>query len=114
MSQITQTIGLRLRRRRTELGYSQERLAELAGLHPTYIGQIERGEKNLTLDSLHKVTRALQLPMSQLLEKADGLTPEAVNYPLLAYELFSALPRSRQAALYQILESVSRYGSPTP
>lgn len=112
MSQITQTIGIRLRRCRTELGYSQEHLAELAGLHPTYIGQIERGEKNLTLDSLHKVTQALQIPMSRLLEKVDSLTRDADDYPLLAYELFSSLPRSRQEALYQILESVLRYGSP--
>lgn len=112
MSQITQTIGIRLRRRRTELGYSQERLAELAGLHPTYIGQIERGEKNLTLDSLHKVTQALQLPMSRLLEKVDCLGADSDDYPLLAYELFSALPLERQKLLYQILETVARYGAP--
>ena len=69
MSQITQTIGIRLRQQRSRRGYSQERLAELAGLHPTYIGQIERGEKNLTVESLSKITQALGVPMSQLLEK---------------------------------------------
>lgn len=62
MSQITQTIGIRLRQQRSRRGYSQERLAELAGLHPTYIGQIERGEKNLTVESLSKITQALGVP----------------------------------------------------
>ena len=111
MSQITQTVGVRLRSFRLQRGYSQERLAELAGLHPTYIGQIERGEKNLTLESLCKVTQALSISMSQLLELADGApAPAPESYPLRAYNLLSSLPTSRQEALYQILASVARYG----
>ena len=42
MSTISETVGKRLRIRRTELGYSQELTSEKAGLHPTYIGQVER------------------------------------------------------------------------
>lgn len=45
MSKIANIIGDRLRHRRLELKYSQETVAEKAGLHPTYIGQVERGEK---------------------------------------------------------------------
>ena len=55
MSTISETVGKRLRIRRTELGYSQELTSEKAGLHPTYIGQVERGEKNLTIESLEKI-----------------------------------------------------------
>ena len=43
MSNITICVGDRLRRRRIDLGYTQEHLAELADVHPTYIGQVERG-----------------------------------------------------------------------
>ena len=43
MSDIAKTVGRRLRSYRLALGLSQERLAERAGLHPTYIGQVERG-----------------------------------------------------------------------
>lgn len=67
MSKLTQTIGQRLRHCRQEKGYSQEILAELAGLHPTYIGQVERGEKNITVDSLAKITGALGISMAQVL-----------------------------------------------
>ena len=55
MSKIATIIGQRLRRRRQELGYSQELTSEKAGLHPTYIGQVERGEKNATIESIEKI-----------------------------------------------------------
>lgn len=49
MSYICENIGERLRRKRLDVGYTQEHLAELADMHPTYIGQVERGEKILLL-----------------------------------------------------------------
>ena len=52
MSEIAKTIGQRVRNYRIDKGLSQEKLAELSGCHPTYIGQVERGEKNATLESL--------------------------------------------------------------
>ena len=55
MSKITICVGDRLRRRRIDLEYTQEHLAELADVHPTYIGQVERGEKNITIESLEKI-----------------------------------------------------------
>lgn len=50
MSAMTKLIGLRIRNYRIQSGLNQEQLAELAGCHPTYIGQIERGEKNATIE----------------------------------------------------------------
>lgn len=47
---------------------SQEKLAELAGLHRTYIGMIERAEKNITLCNIEKVAKALNISISKLLE----------------------------------------------
>lgn len=45
---------------------SQEELANLAGLHRTYIGMIERGEKNITLMNIEKISRALNCPIVNL------------------------------------------------
>lgn len=102
MSKLTQTIGQCLRHCRQEKGYSQEILAELAGLHPTYIGQVERGEKNITVDSLAKITGALGISMAQVLAGAEE-PPAEPGYPRKAYDLLSGCSPERQAALYQIL-----------
>lgn len=53
---------------RKRLGYSQEELAGRAGIHRTYIGGIERGERNPTLAMIHRLARALDIPPSRLLE----------------------------------------------
>jgi len=49
---------------RTKLGISQEELASRAGVHRTYIGMIERAEKNITLENIEKVCKALDLSIS--------------------------------------------------
>ena len=56
----------RLRRAR---GYSQEKLAELAGLHRTYVGGIERGERNVALLNIVRLARALNVSPSELLRE---------------------------------------------
>lgn len=48
---------------------SQEKLAELAGVHRTYIGMVERAEKNITLCNIEKIARALNVKISQLLDE---------------------------------------------
>lgn len=53
--------------RRRELGLSQEGLAERSGLHRTYVGSVERGERNISLLNLVRISRALHLPLSELL-----------------------------------------------
>ena len=59
--------GLKVQRLRKEQGLSQEKLAERADLHRTYIGMIERGERNITLLNIAKIARALNTEMSDLL-----------------------------------------------
>jgi transcriptional regulator with XRE-family HTH domain len=51
------------------MGLSQEELAGRAGIHRTYIGGIERGERNPTLTMIHRLARALNVPPARLLEK---------------------------------------------
>jgi len=67
---ILATVGAVVRRRREDLGLSQEELGHLAGLHRTYIGSVERGERNVTLSSLMTICAALQLEPHELLRRS--------------------------------------------
>ena len=60
-------IGNNIRTIRQAKGLSQEKLAELANVHRTYIGMIERAEKNITLVSLEKIAMALEVSIKELL-----------------------------------------------
>lgn len=64
--EILLKFGKKVREERKKLGYSQEVLAEKAGVHRTYIGMIERGEKNITLANIKKVSKALNVKISEL------------------------------------------------
>jgi len=65
---INEEVGFNIRRIREERGISQEELAALAGLHRAYIGQIERGEKNIGLKNLEKIAKALNVSIKVLLD----------------------------------------------
>lgn len=59
MTDIKTKFGARVRMLRKEKGLSQEVFADLCGLHRTYIGAIERGERNISLENIEKIARAL-------------------------------------------------------
>lgn len=61
--------GKRVREERNKQGLSQEKLAELAGLHRTYIGMIERAEKNITLVNMEKIAKGLKVELTSLLRE---------------------------------------------
>ena len=65
---IQQKFGDKVRKIRSDQGYSQESLAFKCGLHRTYIGCIERGEKNVTIVNIEKIAKALEVKISQLFE----------------------------------------------
>jgi transcriptional regulator with XRE-family HTH domain len=58
-----------LRREREGQGLSQEALADLAGLHRTYVGSVERGERNISIDNIERLARALELDPADLLRR---------------------------------------------
>lgn len=67
---IRTKFGKRVREIRKQKGYSQESLADAANLHRTYIGSIERGEQNVSLDNIQKLAKTLKVSISRLF---DGL-----------------------------------------
>jgi len=71
-SDIQSRFGTAIRARRKHLGYSQEDLAERAGLHRTYVADVERGARNLSLASIEKLARALGASIAALFSEAAG------------------------------------------
>jgi transcriptional regulator with XRE-family HTH domain len=67
-SELLVRFGDAVREARKESGLSQEELADKAGLHRTYIGMIERAEKNITLTNVEKIATALNRKVSQLIK----------------------------------------------
>lgn len=67
-SQLQVIVGTKVREHRVRLGLSQEKLAEQLGFHRTYVGSIERGERNLTLSSVEQLAARLGVEPLELLQ----------------------------------------------
>lgn len=72
ISSATQSFGQRVRERREAAGLSQEALAARSGIHWTFLGQVERGQRNLNLHNLLKIAQGLGIDPGELVE---GLKP---------------------------------------
>lgn len=69
--EILQELGAVIRCRRKAMKLSQEKLAELADVHRTYIGAVERGEQNICFVNLCRIAASLNVPLSEMLESLD-------------------------------------------
>ncbi len=59
-------LGKNIKAVRQNLGISQEKLAEISGLHRTYIGMLERGERNITVYNMYKISKALGIEIKEI------------------------------------------------
>jgi len=110
MKDIASVVGERIRAYRKRSGLTQEALAEKADLHHTYIGQLERGEKNATLETVEKIARALDLPFEVLFEAIiSGDTDNAVAKEI--YDLITSLPEKDQAFLLDLIKRTVEFKS---
>lgn len=66
---ILKTLGNNIREHRNKLDISQEKLAYNADIHRTYLGAVERGEKNVSIRNLYKIAKALNTTISELTKK---------------------------------------------
>jgi len=69
-TKVRKKIGEVIREHRIAMDISQEKLAELADVHRNYIGKIERGEQNITINSLCRFANVFKCPLSKLMEEA--------------------------------------------
>ena len=103
---ISAEIGKRIRFYRKKKGLSQEKLAELCNFHPTYIGQLERGEKNATIESLYRISKGLEVSMSQFLEDIEMTENKESNIPLEIYKQCLLLPAEKQEAVKKLFDVI--------
>lgn len=73
---LAKLLGSLIRHLRLEAGISQEEFADRCGLHRTYIGSIERGEKAITIETARKIAQALGIPLSQIFSELERLEAE--------------------------------------
>jgi transcriptional regulator with XRE-family HTH domain len=66
MQQIQRQLGDRIRKLRRKKGWSQEEFAAISGMHRTYIGAVERGEKNLTISTIYTLANTLKTTIARL------------------------------------------------
>lgn len=108
MSEFTLIVGKRIRKARKAKDLTLEELAECCGLHPAYIGQLERGERNATLATLESVSYALNVPIERFVEY---ITPGMASQETAANECYNLIleqtPRT-QKRLFAILQNMAQ------
>ena len=107
MNNMTKELGKRIRTERIDKKMTQEELAERAGLHPTYIGQVERGEKSLTITSLEKIVEGLGISFSDLFESIQPPT-KPTSFAMRCYDKINSYPQEKQKQFYELLCAVEK------
>ncbi|MBI5745286.1 MAG: helix-turn-helix transcriptional regulator [Elusimicrobia bacterium] len=104
---IYSALGTAVRAYRKNLAWSQEELGERAGLHPSYIGQIERGTKKISLATLQKLAGALRVKLADLLqEKPPAASPSSWEKKILG--IIKDRPEEQQKKTFMILREALR------
>jgi two-component system, response regulator len=88
---VKKQFGAAVRLHRGQLGISQEELAGRAGLHRTYISDVERGARNVSLESIHRLADALEIPLSTLFSRLEETAGETAAPSLSPDELVDIL-----------------------
>jgi XRE family transcriptional regulator, regulator of sulfur utilization len=90
---VRKFLGQRLRALRKERGLSQERLGERSNLSGKFIGEVERGEKSISIDSLYHVAVALEIPLRELTDVRDRHVAQSDE----AQKIFALVSARRRA-----------------
>ena len=107
MNALSKSIGSRIRAYRIRQGLTQEQLAEKSDMHNTYIGQVERGEKNLTVVSLEKILSALGVSFSEFFQCLETKADKP-SYAAQCYDLVHKQNAAEQARMYHILWEIDQ------
>lgn len=99
-------IGSRIKAIRKRENLSQEKLAELAGLNTSYIGQIERGDKNPSVETVYKISKALKIDVSVLFENLTSTEDIKNQYSKAVYSLMFNLDEKTSKKIFDIVSTM--------
>lgn len=102
---LTLAVAARIKYLRLTKSMSQEDLALRAEINPAYFGQVERGLKCPTIDTLYKIATALDISLSELL-RTDALAMSTINQDRRLQELMSRIPENKREQVLKILEDL--------
>lgn len=103
--EITKAVAARIKFLRRIRSMSQEDLALRAEINPAYFGQVERGLKCPTIDTLYKISKALDVSLAELFQ-ADAFPISTVPKDRRLQELMSRIPESKREQVLKILEDL--------
>ena len=103
--ELTLAVAARIKYLRLTKSMSQEDLALRAEINPAYFGQVERGLKCPTIDTLYKIATALDVSLSELL-RTDALPMSAIGQDRRLQELMSRIPENKREQVLKILEDL--------
>jgi len=103
---ITQRIGAKIRLHRTAKNWTQEELAEMIGSTASYIGQIERGEKNIRLDTVEKIITALDLSIEQLFDNEHEAFLQSKKWVWDSINLMLQQDERTQRKVYRVIREM--------
>ncbi|MFD0588369.1 helix-turn-helix domain-containing protein [Paenibacillus sp. GCM10027627] len=113
MRDIGRLIGENIRALRKSKGLSQEQLALRADINASYMGQVERGEKNPTIDVLSKIAAALQTPLEKIVnvqgETSSVGAEEAARYADKIASQMTGLSIKEQEAVYKFVKQLVQF-----
>ena len=107
--ELTKCIGINIKKYRLQKDFSQESLALSAGIHPAYLGRLERGEKCPTIDTLYKICDALKISVSELLNFKESNAPDYCIKSKAKDRIETALvrlPESKCIKMAEIIENM--------
>jgi transcriptional regulator with XRE-family HTH domain len=105
--QFPKALGERIRAARKTVQLSQEKLAERANLHPTYISDIERGKVNASITTYCQVARALDIPLAELLSLPEDPSDLRVSNELASlYARIRILNSKKQDAFFEAARNI--------
>lgn len=108
VSKISIIVGERIRTLRHQRGLSQEKLALKADITPSYMGQVERGERGATIDTLEKIAASLDITLEELFRfgNDDATKNDDFSIPQkIAFQLYGRT-KAEQEAIYQLVKQI--------